>query len=511
MNGTTANDLEVLNLTKNYWLTRALDEINFKLEPGVILGIAGPNGAGKSTLIKIIAGEVFADSGSILLGGQQLEPARSVAVVHQETDLFPNLTVADNMMVGREGGGFRRPALDEDAKLHLQRFGIIDRTNQIVGSCSLAVQQQVEIARALAREAQIFLFDEPNSALREEESVQLFREMRRLADEGRHVILVTHRFHDLADNCDRVFIVRNGKITDTLSGKHLTEDEIARRMVMEHQRSSERAVRDTGSNGAQVVLSAKDWTSTRGRFSDVSLDLKRGDVVALMGAEGSGAREFLRSIAGLEDAEGQLTIDCGDAEENRLSTAYVPATRQLSLFPNLNVGQNIIVRKGRDVAGVAGQLKQRKITGIVEKAVTNFSIKVANASQPIRALSGGNQQKVAIASAIVSGPQVLILEEPTRGVDITSREDIYDLVRDYASSGAAVLMYCTEVPEVYEAADYVYVMKAGTLLDPVGTQESTVAELAAKVAVLEGTGHLEMADVQTAVSDGSIDRQEEDE
>jgi ABC-type sugar transport system ATPase subunit len=481
--------IEIRGLRKSYGNTRALDGLDLDLIPGEVLGIAGPNGAGKSTLVRILAGEERQDAGELRANGPALP---EVAVVHQEPQLFPNLTVAQNLLVGREGGGLLRPGTPHADRELMEALGLGPYASRPLSTCSLAVQQRTEIARALARDARVFLFDEPNSALTDEESDELFREMQKLADAGNIVILVTHRLGDLVEHTGRVVVIRDGRVAAELRGASLTEEAIAQSLVLvEHRAAPDagRAARDGGGNAA--LLRVAGWTHRGGAFADVALQVPRGEILALMGVEGSGARELLRSFGGVDPAGGEIAVAGanGRAAIDR-HTAYVSATRQFSLYSNLSVGDNLLARLGTpDISGFAGSLRPRRMRTLAADAVRRFLVKTRTLTQGIRSLSGGNQQKVAIAQALASRPRLLLLEEPTRGVDVGSRREIYRLLAGFAADGNAVVMYCTEVPEMFEAADRVIVVSDGRLSAPLSVAEHPHVEaLATEVTRLERHG-----------------------
>jgi ABC-type sugar transport system ATPase subunit len=483
--------ISIRGVNKRYGSTIALNGVDLDLLPGEVLGIAGPNGAGKSTLIRIIAGEEKPDGGELTFDGVPWSPTsdwQAVAVVHQEPQLFPNLTVADNVMVGREGSNRARPVLSEaDAKV-MDALGIGHLKKRQLSECSLATQQRTEIARAVARSCRVFLFDEPNSALTAEESNELFREMRNLAADGRVVLLVTHRLEDLVAHCKRVAIVRDGRVRTILEGEALTEDGIARQMVVDSGAVHGVAARKPAAQAAsQPVFSVRDWTH-RKAFRNISLDGNAGEIIALVGVEGSGSRELIRSLAGLERCSGAISI-AGQMGAQALDalTAYVPATRQLSLYSNYTVGENLLVRLGTpDIAGFGLALRKRKMKEMATDAVKRFLVKTRTTTQGIRSLSGGNQQKVAIAQALNCGPKLLLLEEPTRGVDIHSKAEIYKLLRDYADAGHVVVIFCTEVLEVYEAADRVHVVADGRVSPALKVADyNQVEQLATDITRLE--------------------------
>jgi ABC-type sugar transport system ATPase subunit len=478
-------------VTKTYGPTVALAGVDLDLRPGEVLGIAGPNGAGKSTLVRMIAGEERATAGTITRDGVPWSPFddwQSVAVVHQEPQLFPNLTVAENVMVGREGT-WGYPRLSKSTAGVMAAFGIAGQANRQLGDCSLATQQRTEIARAVDRAARVFLFDEPNSALTNAESDALFAEIRALAAAGNIVVLITHRLQDFVRHCARVVVVRDGRVRATLEGTDLTEDAIARELVTGNQAVSTAV---TGQSEGAPVFNVTGWSHPTA-FRDLALKGPAGRILALVGVEGSGARELLRSLAGLEPVSGQMTIDAlsGRAAIDRLA-AYVPATRATSLYSNFSVGENLLARLGRpQIAGFALALKVGQMRKLAEAAVERFMVKARSVDQPIRSLSGGNQQKVAIAQALAREPRLLLLEEPTRGVDIHSKAEIYRLLRDHAAAGHAVVIYCTEVLEVFEAADHVQVMSEGRLSAPEAVAGfADVEDLASRIGQLENQRHI---------------------
>jgi len=476
-------------LTKRYGSTVALNGLDLDIAPGEILGVAGPNGAGKSTLVRMIGGEESPTSGTLTLDGQPWSPTAQwnvVSIVHQEPQLFPNLTVAENVVAGRESGRAAWPKPSRGDLQIMDAMGLGPVRDSRLGECSLAMQQRTEIARAVARDARVFLFDEPNSALTDAESDELFREMRKLAESGRVVVLVTHRLGDLVKHCARVAVVRDGRVRAILSGDALTEDSLARQLVTEGagggSPASSGAASGADADAAPMFL-ARRWTGAA--FHAIDFSARGGQIVALMGVEGSGARELLRSFAGLERASGDIAIR-GAADLGRLR-AYVPATRALSLYSNFSVGENLLVRLGvPDIAGRLLALRRNRMEALARESVRRFLIKTPTTAIPIRALSGGNQQKVAIAQALNCSPELLLLEEPTRGVDIHSKNEIYHLLRDYAASGKVVVIFCTEVLEIFEVADCAHVVAEGRL-----SRQLTIADyrhveqLATDVAKLE--------------------------
>ena len=489
--------VEIRGLRKSYGDTRALAGLDLRIRPGEVLGIAGPNGAGKSTLVRILGGEEDADAGEITLAGKPLTrgaAARFVALVHQEPQLFPNLTVAENLLVGLERGRFLRPRLGRHDRALMDELRLAPVADRRLDLTSLATQQRTEIARALARDAAVFLFDEPNSALTDQESRELFMELDALAARGRMVVLVSHRLSDLVRQTARVAVIRDGRCTAVLEGAGLSQQAIAHQLVVTEGEVSSSGADDTPSTRAIAraeseqppLLRLSGWSHGAGAFTAVELEVEEGEIVALMGVEGAGGRELLRSIGGFETGRGEISIAgaFGRAAIRRF-TAFVPATRQISLFSNLSVGENIVVRLDREIAtGLV--LHRRRMRRLAAAAVERFLVKSRSIAQGIRSLSGGNQQKVAIAAALARRPRVILLEEPTRGVDIGSRLEIYRLLRGFVEAGNAVIMFCTEVPEPFEVADRLHVLSDGRLSDPLNLHAyDRVEALAAAVSALE--------------------------
>ena len=390
--------------------------------------------------------------------------ARLVAVVHQEPQLFPNLTVAENIVIGRERSrSCATGSTSASASCSPTWRSSTSRTRPLA-ECPLAIQQRTEIARALAHDARVVLFDEPNSALTDEESEDLFRRMHVLAEAGRTVMLVSHRLGELAEHADKVVVLLDGRVSRMLVGDEIAADEIARSLVVgAAERDRARAV--TAAVSGNALLRVRGLSHRRGDFSRVDLEVPAGSIVALTGVEGSGARELARALAGFEPTDGEIEVGGrtgGVAEQ----VAFVPASRNDSLFSNFTVGDNIVARLGDRISGGAGMLRRARMESLAQEMRDRFSVKTATLDTPIRSLSGGNQQKVAIAAAVICEPSALVLEEPTRGVDIGSKAEIYAILRAFADDSHAVVLYCTEIPEVFDVADLLYVVAEGRLSEP---------------------------------------------
>ncbi|MDE0654676.1 MAG: sugar ABC transporter ATP-binding protein [bacterium] len=492
----SGESIVIEGLHKRYGDTVALDGLDITVRPGEILGIAGPNGSGKSTMVKTLAGEVMADRGRILLDGAERDAedlAAQVTIVHQEPQVFLNLTVAENLLVGREQRKILNRRIDAAESELLADMGLSAHTDTVLEQLPLAAQQRTEIARALAQDARIFLFDEPNSALTEEESEDLFRRMHDLADSGRLVILVSHRLHELVVHADRVGMIIDGQCRVILSGDDLTEDRVARELVVGVARDAigdvealaDAAAARASSEDGPAALRLSGWTHRDGAFSDIDMSVGLGEIVAISGVEGSGARALVHSMAGFAPATGSLQVGVestseadGDARSAKAATdqvGFVGANRAENLFFNLSVGENLLSRLSVDISDRLGLLHPRTLRDAAEHLADQFRVKAGSVNDPMGSLSGGNQQKVAIGAATATRPRILVLEEPTRGVDVGSKSEIYRLLRQYADPegqlglpgmeghGEAVVLYCTEDAEIFEVADRVCVIAQGRI------------------------------------------------
>jgi len=460
-------------LAKSYGSTRALRGLSLTAQPDQVIGIVGPNGAGKSTLVRILAGEETEDAGTISLGSAPLlgeMRRRLVAVVHQEPQLFPNLTVVENLMIDRRG--VARPKPTAQVTELLERMQLTAFAMTPLEHTSIMVWQLTEIARALLRSAEVFLFDEPNSALTKEESERLFQHMASLQAAGKIVFLVSHRLGEVAEICGQVLVVRDGTVVSTLSGDALTSDRLASLLIAEEfgtaGPASEREQRPAPAydvpgkpNAAEGTRPAVDVDVTATPPSAIAhppavVQAEPGVVVAVTGPEGGGGRELAR-LAMLRRA-------AGDSRDGQAGRAYVPADRRHSLFFNMSVAANIASRlEGSQLPGHRRFTNRRVLAQAAASYIEGFTIKTEHAGASVGSLSGGNQQKVALASALAVQPALLVIEEPTRGVDVRTKLQIYEILRQFVSSGGAVVMFVNELEDALGCADCLYVVNEGAV------------------------------------------------
>ena len=497
----TAPMLTAKGISKSFATIEVLRDVDLDLMPGEIHALLGENGAGKSTFAKIIAGVYRPTRGTLELNGQPVEVTSpivaqklGITLIHQEPISFPDLSVAENLVLGRQAGGWlsRVPwaKMTADARSLMGQLGVrIDVTRPMRG-LSIADQQMVEIARALASDSRIIIMDEPTAPLTPKETATLFTIARRLRDEGRTIIFISHRLEEVRALCDRVTIFRDGSkvVTDTIG--NLTDADIIRHMI---GRPLKEYMHKQGSQIGDVALRVENL-SLPGVFHDISFTVRKGEIVGLGGLVGAGRTDVARALFGVVPAtSGTISVHgtavsiTDPSQAIALGLAFVPEDRAVAgIFRTLSVEQNIS-------AAVLGNIAQ---FGVISRAqekvaatasVSKLSIRLASLRQPIGELSGGNQQKAILARWLLTDPTVLILDEPTRGIDIGVKAEFYDMIGALAVSGCAVLLISSELPELLALCDRVLVMSEGRLTADlprdVATQETIMQAAVPKTGV----------------------------
>jgi ribose transport system ATP-binding protein len=489
--------LEMQGITKTFHGFTALHDVNLTIYPGEVHALMGENGAGKSTLMKILAGAYIADAGAIKIDGQTVrmtDPGQArelgIAIIYQELNLAPNLTVAENIFMGseiRKGGtlidpdGMRRKATEV-----LENLDASFDAGDLVSSLSIAEQQQVEIARALKDKSRILVMDEPTAALSDRETEKLFDVVRRLRNEGIAIIYISHRMEEIYALADRVSVIRDGGYIGSLERSEISAARLVEMMVgrplqdlYEHKRQT---------TPGPVVLEVTNL-SDRHKVKSASFQLHAGEIVGLAGLVGAGRTEIARLIFGADrKASGEIKLEGRSLNIStpddaiKAGIAYVPEDRKdLGLFLEISSGENITMNVlGREAK--AGIINSKSLFRIVADAVNNLGIRLASPSIRAMDLSGGNQQKLLLARWLAINPKVLLLDEPTRGVDIGAKSEIYRIISELAANGVAILMISSELPEIVGMSDRVLVMRAGSLVGEVGgstgeaiTQENIMA------------------------------------
>lgn len=467
--------LEMRAITKHFGKFCALKGIHLRVYPGEIHALMGENGAGKSTLMKILAGAYTATSGDILLDGQRCtirSPkdalTTGITLIYQEMQLAPNLTVAENIFLGDELSRFR---LVQRKKMLLQAQGVIDRlgaqfkASDLLTRLTIARQQQVEIARALHRNSRILVMDEPTAALSSRETERLFALMRRLRDEGMAIIYISHRMAEIYAIADRVTVLRDGQYAGSLTRDKLDAAELIRMMVGRPLNDLFNKQRNIPPGNVRLRL---EQLTDNSKIKPISLQVRAGEIVGLAGLVGSGRSELAQLIFGIRKASGgtiyidnepvaihsprqAIALGIGFLTENR---------KEQGLFSELAAQENItIATLERDA--VCGLRNSKKVRDMADGAIRQLNIRIPHARVRAGGLSGGNQQKLLIARWVAIHPRILILDEPTRGVDVGARSEIYRLINQMARDGVAIIMISSELPEVMGMSDRVYVMREG--------------------------------------------------
>lgn len=462
--------LKTVGLSKEYEATQALTSFDFSVEPGEVIGVIGENGAGKSTLMKLLAGIVSPSSGQIEWNGRSVsfrdtkDSSRiGIQIVHQELNLIPTLSVEDNIFLGQERGvGFiNRSETRKLATELLDKVGAKYLPTAMCGDLSIAEQQLVEIAKALSREAKLIIFDEPTAVLSEPESEKLFEIIRGLQERGVAILYVSHRLPEILKICHRIVVLRDGVKVADQTPLGLTEGDLANLMVgRKLEDIFPTQIKSTNETAMEVMQ-----LSTPGFAHGISFTIKKGEILGFAGLIGSGRTEACEALFGVRPGKGQVSIDGKPVGKLTLSNAlkagiaYVSEDRKgKGLVVNMSIDENICLACLRQLNSAA----KRQRTG--SKWIQELKIKVSDASLPMTSLSGGNQQKCSVAKWLETEPKVVILDEPTRGIDVGSKAEMYRLIGTLASSGLAVIVISSEMPELIGLAHRVAVFREGHIV-----------------------------------------------
>ncbi|OLT12328.1 heme ABC transporter ATP-binding protein [Actinomadura sp. CNU-125] len=483
--------LRVADVTRHYPGVRALTGADLEIEPGEVRALLGRNGAGKSTLIKVLSGVERADAGTVEIGGVALGDGGvrragdlGVRTVHQELSLVPGMTAAENLFLGAwpmaGPGRVDHAAMRAAAREVFERLGLRISPDARVGALPLAEQQLVEICRAVRRDPKLLILDEPTSALAAAEVEIVLEAVRRIAADGVAVIYVSHRLDEIRRIARTATIMRNGEIVGTVDmAETSTEDAVAMMLGSAYEAAVRPPAREVRRDG--VPLLSVSGLRVPPKVTEVSFDLYPGEILGLAGLMGSGRTEILRAIAGFDAAAaGTVRVEGRDvprvtaAGMKRRGVGLTPEDRKgEAIVPLLGVGENMVMSDFRAVSSgtsVVPAKVDRAARGLIER----LSIRTASGRAPIATLSGGNQQKAVIGRWLHAGSRILLLDEPTRGVDVEAKEGIYRLVRELADQGAAVLFVSGELEELPLVCDRVIALRGGTIAAEFTGEDVTV-------------------------------------
>lgn len=479
--------LELKNISKSFSGVEVLHHVSFALRPGEVHALLGENGAGKSTLVKVITGVHQPDGGEVIINGERVHFSDSrdsrqagIAAIYQELSLFPDLDVAENIFVGRQpvktGGRIDWKKLYSEAELLLSSLGVHLDLKQKARNLSIAQQQMVEIARAISINARILIMDEPTSSLTLNEVSDLFSLVRRLREDGAAVIFISHRLEELFEIADRVTVLRDGSYVDTRVIKETSRDELIRLMV--GRTISDLFPKQIVQPG-DVSLRVENL-SRAGAFEDISFELRKGEILGMAGLVGAGRTNVARAIFGVEPpTEGRIQIDgrevaiTSSQQAIQLGLAYVPEDRQLhGLIPAMSITSNISLSMLEKYAS-HGWLRDKLERKSAYDAACQMEVRANHIWQNARELSGGNQQKIVLAKWLSTNPRILILDEPTRGIDVGTKAAVHALMSKLAADGMAILMISSELPEILGMSDRVIVMREGRITGRLSRAEAT--------------------------------------
>jgi inositol transport system ATP-binding protein len=455
--------LEVADVSKSFWGIHALERVNLSVHAGEVHAVTGENGAGKSTLMKIIAGQERPDGGQVHFRG------RAISMIHQELLPFPELSVAENIFMGQEPehwipGWIDKSERDRRAREVLAQLGLAIDPRRRMGQLTIAEQQSVEIAKALARRADLLIMDEPTSALSERESELLLSLILDLKGRGVAILYISHRMQEIFRIADVITVMRDGRSVTTLPAAELNENRLIPLMV---GRALDLSSARQRANPGEVVLEVRNLGRPP-RFQSVSFCLRRGEILGVAGLMGAGRTDVASAIFGLAPASAGIILVHGQVVSVRSPAAafahgiamVTEDRKEFGFVPDMSVKENVTLSSlGRFAWGPV--IRPRVEAMAAEEQMAKFDVRAAGRDQPVKFLSGGNQQKVAIARALLADPEILILDEPTRGIDVGAKAEIHALIAGLARAGKAVLLISSEMNELLALSHRILVMREG--------------------------------------------------
>jgi ribose transport system ATP-binding protein len=482
-----ASLLRMTDITRRFPGVTALDSVNFDIQAGEVLGLIGENGAGKSTLVKIIGGILRPDEGRIIFDGTPVDilgphhaELLGVSIIHQEHNLIPNLSIADNIFIGRErrriGCVVDTRRSIQDARLLLEKVGLNEDPSRIISELSVSQRQMVEVAKALSLNARILIMDEPTSSLTETEAEILFGIISELTDNGVAILYISHKMDEIFRLCDRVQILRDGQDVGQHPMKDITEKSVINLMV---GRELESMFEKTPCRPGDEVLRVENLSTETG-VKNVSFSIRSGEVLGFAGLVGAGRSEVMRGIFGIDNLTGgTVYIDGKPVSIRRPEDAisygmgFVPEDRkEQGLILGMTVDENLSLANLGNLNrfGVLDSRKERRIT---LKYMKDLRIKAVDENQITSGLSGGNQQKVVVGKWLSTEPRILILDEPTRGIDVGAKAEIYHLINDLTDQGVAILLISSELMEIIAMSDRILVMHNGEYKGEIDSENVT--------------------------------------
>ncbi len=486
----TGSDKPIIRMTgiiKDFPGTRALDQVNFDVREGEVHALVGENGAGKSTLMNILSGGFSDYQGRVELFGKRIDitnPRRAceigIGTIFQEVNVLSERTVAENIMLGHEPTG-RIPGLLNAQALREEARGVLDYLNfdlpleAPVGQLSIAQQQLVEIAHAIRKDVKLLILDEPTASLGVEEVEKLFQVIRDLKSRGLGMVYISHRLAELPRIADRVTVLRDGRVVDTYPMEEVKVSEITRMML---GRELSEAFPEKRNRTGEVIFSVRNL-SRSGYFRDISFDVRAGEILGLAGLVGSGRTELVRAVFGADKSQGICNIKGKEIKRRipshsvRYGLGMIPENRQIEgIITGRPVAENLVISVFKRLSSKIGFVGPEKVKGEAYQMIRRMNIIPPDISRSIKELSGGNQQKVVVGRWLAADCKVIIFDEPTRGIDVGTKAQMYKLIMDLACEGRAIILISSEFIEVVELADRILVMQEGRIIKELSGSET---------------------------------------
>ncbi|SVA23175.1 uncharacterized protein METZ01_LOCUS76029 [marine metagenome] len=473
-------NLNTKNIGKSFSGVNVLRKVDFELKPGEVHALVGENGAGKSTFVKILSGvytpsegEIFLDNEKVQISTPIVAQKNGISLIHQEPQSFSHLSVAENIFMGHmDGNNFSQVKwenINKSSEKILSSIGLEIDPKIIMEGLSIADQQMIEIAGALSKNSKILIMDEPTSPLTPNEVGKLFEIVNQLKSKGMAIIFISHRLEEIRAIADRVTIFRDGDLITTKKIKDITNEEIIKYMIGRSIEKVEVKENDYLTK-EEFVLSVKN-ISYSNKFKNISFNLRRGEILGFAGLVGAGRTEVAKSIFGAESFDegeiyfnGNLIINNSPHDAIKKGFAYVPEDRkQMGIFGSVAVEDNITSAVPKDITNNFGLIKKNLVSSKASNYVKKFNINLTSGRQLIEELSGGNQQKCIISKWLMSNPTVLILDEPTRGVDVGVKSEMYEIINQLAQMGTAIILISSELPEILSLSHRIIVMREGQI------------------------------------------------
>ena len=481
--------LQMKNVSKYFPGVKALEDVKLEAYSGEVLALLGENGAGKSTLMKILSGVYNKDTGSILIQGSEVDikgikdaEKHGIAIIHQELSLLPNLCICENIFLGNEGfnGVTRRinkKALKEKSEILLKDIGFNIDVDTLVKDLNVGEKQLIEIAKALSKNSKLIIMDEPTTALTDVETDNLFKVINKLKGEKMGIVYISHRINEIFQICDRIAVLRDGKYIGEVMTKDITKDDLISMMV---GRKLEEQFPYKKSPKGHTILKVENLSYSE-KVCNVSFEAKSGEILGISGLMGSGRTEMAKTIFGeYKKTSGKIFIDGEEVNINSPKDAIEKGICYLSedrknegLILGMSVGSNMTLANLKKYETGAKRINKEEEVKAVQEYIKKLSIKTPSAQQLIKYLSGGNQQKVILAKWIMLAPKVLIIDEPTRGIDVGAKKEIYDVLNELKALGKAIIMISSDMPEILGVCDRILIIHEGEISGELSREEAS--------------------------------------